>query len=135
MNRSIKIKKLIMFCVCICVAVFAFFAYKNYEKNKISNEAKMFAEEQFLENMQYILSKTTKEMQDYFKVNGLHLEYVQYQSIGGVRVIKINDVEYLAIVTVYVHNYAIDMDAHIFENITFKELDGKWVVADVAYDI
>lgn len=128
-------RSIIITCICICVILFVFFAYKNYEKTKIYNEAKIFVEEQFSENMQYVLSKTTKEMQDYFKENGLNLEYVQYQSIGGVRVIKINDMEYLAIVTVYIHDYAVGIDTHIFENITFKKINGEWVVADVAYDI
>ncbi len=68
----------------------------------ISNEAKMFVEEQFSGNMQYVINKTTKEMQDYFKKNGLHSEYVQYQSISQVTVAKISNMEYLAIVTVYV---------------------------------
>lgn len=134
-NRPMKIKTLIITCVCICVVLFAFFAHKNYEETEISNEARIFAEEQFSGNMQYVLGKTTKEMQDYFKENGLHLEYIRYQSIGGARVIKTNDMEYLAIVTVYVHNDAVGIDTHIFENITLKKINGEWLVADIAYDI
>lgn len=106
-----------------------------YEENNISNEAKMFVEEQFSGNMQYLINKTTKEIQDYFKKNGLHSEYVQYQLIGQVRVAKISNMEYLAIVTVYVRNLDVGIDTHIFENITLEEISGEWLVVDIAYDI